>query len=99
MGKIEILWNQSALDDLERIVSYIAKDSPLYAEKYALKMIESLEILKTHPCSGRIVPEMNNQEIREIIFDSYRLIYCIRGSQKIEVLSIIHGNKKLILNF
>ncbi len=40
--------------------------------------------------SGRIVPELNVEQIREVIEGQYRIIYYIKPDQ-IDVLAVIHG--------
>lgn len=47
------------------------------------------------PFSGRRVPEYNDESIREIIEDSYRLIYRIQSGQ-VDILAVIHGSMDLL---
>ncbi len=47
---------------------------------------------------GRIVPEQNNQFLREMIFKNYRIIYEIVGNTKIEILTIYHQARLLSNN-
>lgn len=42
------------------------------------------------PLSGRIVPEYEFDQIREIIEYPYRIIYHIKSDQ-IDVLAVLHG--------
>ena len=46
------------------------------------------------PQSGRIVPELDYEEIREIIHGNYRIIYQI-SSENIEILTVRHGRQLL----
>ena len=41
---------------------------------------------------GRMVPEISNPEIRELIVKKYRIVYCIH-EQKIEILTVSEGHK------
>jgi plasmid stabilization system protein ParE len=50
--------------------------------------------LHTFPCSGRKVPELDDDAIREIIEVPYRVIYRL-ASQRIEVMTVLHGSRLL----
>ncbi len=67
-------WTDQALGDLVNIADFIAKDSV----KFAVITIKRLRIaakqLHTYPLSGRIVPELASENIRELIIGNYRLI-------------------------
>ena len=56
---------------------------------------EALEdVEREFPLSGRIVPELNQEAIRERFIYSYRLIYCIRG-KTVTIVAVIHGKRLL----
>lgn len=75
---MEIVWTNQALRKLNKFVDYIARDNLVTAEKWALKLIERTDQLMEQPESGRIVPEYNEPNLRELIFGNYRVIYRIR---------------------
>ena len=75
---MEIVWTNQALRKLNKFVDYIARDNLVTAEKWALKLIERTDQLMEQPESGRIVPEYNELNLRELIFGNYRVIYRIR---------------------
>ena len=87
---VRLIWSPDAVDDLEAICDYIAKDSEHYARVFAQGTINAIERLKIFPESGRIVPEYNQKGIREIIFQNYRIVYRIKPSA-IEIVTIMHG--------
>ena len=90
-----VKWTKSALDDLDGIKEFIAKDSVHYAEKFendAFIMADNLEIF---PEMGRVVPERNDLDFRELIFGSYRIMYRIDGNTCF-IITIIHGNRLYI---
>lgn len=72
---VKINWSRFALDDLKSIHSYISKDSILYASRFVDKIIAAVEHLENFPFSGRIVPEKNDETIREVILGNYRIFY------------------------
>ncbi len=75
----EIVWSARALNDADLIFRYIALDSKNHAEKWLKQVYERTTILITHPHLGRVVPERNDQSIRELIEGSYRIMYKISG--------------------
>ena len=88
----EITWSPQSLDDLDSIAEYIARDSARYAQSTVEKIIEAAEILKRFPRIGRVVPEMRDEDIREILHKNYRIIYELHG-EKIEILTVLHGRR------
>lgn len=91
---VEIRWTSQSIDDLNNIAEFISKDSPKYARLFIEKIFDRSEILTTHPNSGRIVPEIKDESIRELIFNSYRIIYKLY-SKRIDVLTVHHGSRLL----
>jgi len=78
---VEIVWTNQALQKLNKFVDYIARDDVETAEKWVLKVIKKTDQLKEQPDSGRIVPEYNEPNLRELIFGNYRVIYRIRKEE------------------
>jgi addiction module RelE/StbE family toxin len=91
---MKIIWSNDSLDDVDRIREYISLDAEFYAQIFVEKIIQISDRLKNFPMSGRVVPEFNNESIREIIFRNYRIIYEIT-EENIIILSVIHGSKLL----
>lgn len=65
---VDLRWAESAVKDLEDIGNFIAKDSEENARNTARRIIDTIETIATFPYSGRVVPEFNNEMIREKIF-------------------------------
>jgi len=74
MGFPVILTPQSE-DDLAHIVRYIAKDNPDHARAFGNLLIDKALSIGTLPERGRVVPELNDPSVREIIHEPYRIIY------------------------
>jgi len=91
---VRIEWNERALEDLNEIHDYIARDSKNYANLFVKKLYKSTQKLKNFPNIGRMVPEINNQSIREIQFQNYRIIYRNK-IELVEILTRIHGSRLL----
>ena len=90
----EVRWTPQAADDLEAITDFIAADSPNYASLFAIDVLTSVERLRTFPRLGRVVPELHNPDVREIILGNYRIAYRIRGDI-VEILTVWHGARLL----
>ena len=96
---VKIKWSKQALSDLKIIFVYIANDSRRYANDTINQIIHSTEILKSQPFVGRIVPEFNVKNIREIFYKSYRIVYQIENNFKVDVLGVFHSARILKLTF
>ncbi len=87
-----VIWSEPAKEDLKKIFDFIALDSKYYAIKVSQEFVEKSEHLEKLPMIGRIVPELEDTKIRELIIYSYRLVYEI-SHKRIEILAIIHGKQ------
>jgi plasmid stabilization system protein ParE len=90
----KIRWSPRAISNLEEIRDHISKDSRYYAFLFIIKIIDIIESIPQFPESGRVVPEYQNQYLREKIYKSYRIVYRIKGDC-IEIAAISHGAKLL----
>ncbi len=70
---VKVIWTDSAIEDLDDIGEYIAKDSIRYAEITVLELFEPVDILENQPNAGVIVPEFENEFIRQIIRGNYSI--------------------------
>lgn len=92
---VEVVFSESALNDLDSITNYISLDSLRYAQEFANRVFDRVEQLQSFPDSGRVVPEFNNRLLREIIIGKYRIVYRKFKAEKIIILRIVHGSKLL----
>ena len=88
---VEIRWSPIATDDYESIIRYYEKTAPKFAQNLAKKIIFIIENLIQFPKMGRLVPELENTEIREIIYRNFRIIYRLHENL-LEIARIIHGS-------
>jgi toxin ParE1/3/4 len=61
---------------------------------FVLDVFAAVERLDLLPQSGRVVPEKNDPQIREILLGNYRIIYRLRD-EVAELLTIHHGARLL----
>lgn len=90
----EIKWSPEATEDIDSIANFIARDSEHYASAVVSKTIELTKTLAIFPESGRVVPELDNIDIRELFVYNYRLIYQVR-QKSILILAVVHGKRQL----
>jgi toxin ParE1/3/4 len=90
---LSIVWSAEALGDLDGIHEYIARASPRYAAGVAGRLLDAVSRLETFPESGRIVPELGEPSVREVIHGSYRILYELRGAS-IEILTAFRGSRQ-----
>ncbi len=90
----KLIWSADALDDIEAIGDYISRDSEFYAESTVLKIYEAPQNLVNFPKQGRVVPEVGDEDIRELFVFQYRIIYEIKCNE-IHILTVLHGKRLL----
>ena len=91
---MKIIWSPLAIDRVTEIAEYIAQDSPNSAQKWAESTFKIVEPLEKFPKSGRIVPEIMQDDFREIIHGNYRIIYRLQ-IEIVSILTIRHGRQIL----
>jgi addiction module RelE/StbE family toxin len=87
---VSITWTALAIEDLRNIYDYILKDSKVFADRIIDNIITRVDQLSYFPKSGRVVPEFENDSIRELIQGNYRIIYKVTN-QKISIIRIHHS--------
>ena len=94
----EIEWSLKAENDLNEIIDYIAQDSLEYALSFYEQVREKVENLIQFPKMGRVVYELDEPNIRELILRNYRIIYRILG-EKIQIVRLFHGSRIMDFKF
>jgi toxin ParE1/3/4 len=94
VGEINIVITETAFADLEDIENYISQDSPAIARRFITRIFDKIDQLSEYPQSGKPVPEFNDNTIRELLLNKYRIIYQFNNVQ-INILRIIHGARLL----
>ena len=79
----KIIWSELARDDLQAVVLFIAGDNPPVAESFGFRLMSKVDVLAQFPQFGRVVPEENDETVREIIFPPYRIIYKVLAAKRI----------------
>ena len=95
--RYKVIWSNTAEHDLERIIEYIAIDSPSNALKVLANIKKKSAALYSFPERGRIVPELrefNILQYREIIIDPWRVIYKVT-EKKVFVMSALDSRRNI----
>src|SRR3989304_2359287 len=88
----KVIWSYEATDDLDALAEYIARDSSFYAAAFTQQVLDISRSLNVFSERGRIVPELGNPDIRELLIREYRLI--IKRCHVV-ILALVHGARDL----
>jgi plasmid stabilization system protein ParE len=91
----EINWSPQAREDYNEITELLLSNSYFYAANFHDMIQNAIEKLQKFNSLGRIIPEIGNPRIRELILGKYRLMYFIKSDDKIELIAIVHGSRDL----
>ena len=91
---MKVIWSPLAIDRASEIAEYIALDKPAAAEKWITTIFSKVEQLASSPEIGRVVPEIEDEQFRELIYGNYRIVYRIEKKQ-VSILTIRHGKQIL----
>jgi addiction module RelE/StbE family toxin len=91
-----VVWSSQAVEDVDAIASYIARDSPSYAAAMVQKIIEATRVLIHCPLEGKVIAEYEESSLREISAYCYRIIYRI-DSKRVTIAAVIHGKTLLAI--
>jgi len=87
-----INWTDPALDG---IFDFISRDAPAYAQIFVQQIMDAADRLEVFPRSGRAVPEARDENVREVIFQSYRVVYWIIDETRLDITAVMHGSRDL----
>jgi len=89
----KVIWAPTALNDLDAIAEYIAKDSPDRAALFVARLIDATDPLADFPEPGRLIPELDDPAWREIVVAAYRIMYRLEGDA-VWISAIVHGARR-----
>jgi len=91
---MKVVWTDTARRNLRTIHDYIAQNSPAYAKRMVDRLTSCSKQIGAFPLSGRIVPEFNVGQIREVLERPYRIIYHIRPDH-VDVIGVVHMSRRI----
>ena len=87
----QVRWTPQSVNDVDQIAEYIAKDSTVFASIQTERFFEAVKILNRQIRAGRIVPEIGDETIREIIIGYYRIIYRVVNDDQADILTVYYS--------
>ncbi len=95
---MRVTWSREASENLVEIEEFIARDSLERAVRFVDALIDHAEaILTDNPKSGRVIPEIGNPDMRELIYRGYRIVYRLK-KDALEILTAFEGHRLLRLS-
>ena len=90
-------WTDESIRYMTEIYKYIAEDSPANAEAFLNKLMDSVETqLLLSAEVGRIIPEFNDPNKREIIYRNYRVLYDVSADKQTAYITQVQHGAKLL---
>jgi toxin ParE1/3/4 len=89
---VKIRWTRQAAQDLQAIGDFIASDSPGAARRWVARLQERARHAAPAPFSGRRVPELEREDVREVILGGYRIVYRV-FPDFIHILTVFEGHR------
>lgn len=91
---MNVHWTEAALSDLRAVEAYIARHSPQYARSLIERIFARSGELADFPHLGPMVPEYDDEAIRELFEDPYRIVYRVLEAQ-IDIVAVVHASRRL----
>ncbi|MBI3928943.1 MAG: type II toxin-antitoxin system RelE/ParE family toxin [Armatimonadetes bacterium] len=90
-----LIWSPKAAEDYSQAIEFLAERDPVQAAALADRLWNLIESMPEWPRLGRMVPEWGQENVRERIHQSYRIVYRVLEDDFIEVLQIHHTSQPL----
>ncbi len=87
----QLIWTEKAIQQIEEIGLFIEKDSPFQARRVVQLIIKETRKLREVSHFGKMIPEVQEEQYREIRVFSYRIFYKIINDNQIAVIGVVHG--------
>lgn len=91
---MKLRWTERAANDLLAIGDYIAADKPAAARSWVEKLRQRAVKASRMPRTGRVVPEIGRDDVREVFLRTYRIVYRV-VDDGIVVLTVFDGHRLL----
>lgn len=88
-----VRWTDQAVEDLRSIREFIERDSPRYGRLVAERLYEATSRIGLFPYSGRMVPELGREDVRDLIVGDYHIVYRLEADTA--VLLTVYRSSRL----
>ena len=93
---VQIKWSRRVIAEIHEAREYLQPYSPAFAERFTDAIFARCALLEQQPLLGRVVPEAERQDVRELLFKKHRLVYQVVSTSEILVLTL-HPMLRLLL--
>ncbi len=83
---------------MDAIREFIAADASRTAQSFIRKIFARVERLQRFPLSGAMVPELQQEDFREVRLKRFRIIYRVHSERLVEIVTVYHGSRLLDLD-
>lgn len=87
-----VRWTEHAVEDLRSIRLFIERDSPRYGRLVAERLFDATEQIALFPRAGRVVPDLGEESVRELIVGEYRIVYRIEEEAAV-ILTVFRSSR------
>jgi plasmid stabilization system protein ParE len=87
---LKVLFTPSGRNQFLAAIAYIHRENPTAAVAFRRKAEKVLSRLRKFPQSGRVLPEFPDLPFREVIINSYRFFYRVKG-KTVWIVAVWHG--------
>jgi plasmid stabilization system protein ParE len=91
---MNVHWTEAALSDLRAAETYIARHSARYAQSLIERIFARSAELASFPQLGPVVSEYEDESLRELFEDPYRIVYRVLETQ-IDIVAVVHASRRL----
>jgi addiction module RelE/StbE family toxin len=91
---MNVRWTEAALADLQAAEAYIARHSEQYARAMVERIFDRSELLASQPRLGPLVPEYEDETLRELFVEPYRMVYRLLDDQ-VDIVAVVHGARRM----
>ncbi|MGI8961996.1 MAG: type II toxin-antitoxin system RelE/ParE family toxin [Bryobacteraceae bacterium] len=89
---MKVIWSRRAIQHLVSLRKFIAKDSEQNAALVAKRILDSIDLLQSHPEMGRFGRVLGTREL--VISDTPHLVpYRVRRD-RLELIAVFHGHQR-----
>ena len=85
-----VIWTESARDALEEVLGYISRESPDRAARVLTRALDVAASLSTLSERGRVVPEIGESTLRELLVYDHRMLYRVH-EDRVVIRAFLHG--------
>ncbi len=87
-----ISWSAPALEDVTALRKWLGRDSKSLSDSVVETIFDAIETVVPFPRIGRVVSEVGDDTVRELLFRTFRIVYKATADG-IVVLAILYGGR------